>query len=37
VRFGVGLDIKDLCERNLMEKRVNDVVVHMRDEFLKST
>jgi len=32
----VGLDMKDVCDRDVVEKMVNDVMVHRRDEFLKS-
>jgi len=32
----VGLDMKDVCDRDVVEKMVNDIMVHRRDEFLKS-
>ncbi|WVZ09857.1 hypothetical protein V8G54_014387 [Vigna mungo] len=32
----VGLDMKDICDRDVVEKMVNDVMVHRREEFLKS-
>ncbi|XP_061356640.1 7-deoxyloganetic acid glucosyltransferase-like [Gastrolobium bilobum] len=32
----LGLDMKDVCDRNVVEKMVNDVMVHRRDEFLIS-
>ncbi|XP_014519482.1 7-deoxyloganetic acid glucosyltransferase isoform X2 [Vigna radiata var. radiata] len=32
----VGLDMKDLCDRDVVEKMVNDLMVHRREEFLKS-
>ncbi|BAT99441.1 hypothetical protein LR48_Vigan284s000400 [Vigna angularis] len=32
----VGLDMKDVCDRDVVEKMVNDVMVHRREEFLKS-
>ncbi|KAK8715828.1 hypothetical protein V6N13_043154 [Hibiscus sabdariffa] len=35
--WGLGLDMKDLCDRHIVEKMVNDLMVERRDEFLKST
>ncbi|KAK7307269.1 hypothetical protein VNO77_40176 [Canavalia gladiata] len=33
----LGLDMKDLvCDRNLVEKMVNDLMTHRREEFLNS-
>ncbi|BAT99440.1 hypothetical protein VIGAN_10088200 [Vigna angularis var. angularis] len=32
----LGLDMKDLCDRDVVEKMVNDLMVHRREEFLKS-
>ncbi|CAJ1931268.1 unnamed protein product [Sphenostylis stenocarpa] len=32
----VGLDMKDVCDRDVVEKMVNDLMVHRREEFLKS-
>ena len=32
----VGLDMKDVCDRNVVEKMVNDVLVHRKEEFLES-
>ncbi|KAK8715829.1 hypothetical protein V6N13_043155 [Hibiscus sabdariffa] len=34
--WGLGLDMKDLCDRHIVEKMVNDLMVERRDEFLKS-
>ncbi|KAK7407190.1 hypothetical protein VNO78_08893 [Psophocarpus tetragonolobus] len=32
----LGLDMKDVCDRHVVEKMVNDVMVHRRDEFVRS-
>ncbi|KAL9328545.1 hypothetical protein ACSQ67_003548 [Phaseolus vulgaris] len=32
----VGLDMKDVCDRDVVEKMVNDLMVHRREEFLNS-
>ncbi|CAJ1931266.1 unnamed protein product [Sphenostylis stenocarpa] len=32
----VGLDMKDVCDRDVVEKMVNDLMVHRREELLKS-
>ena len=32
----VGLDMKDVCDRHVVENMVNDLMVHRREEFLKS-
>ncbi|CAL0331552.1 unnamed protein product [Lupinus luteus] len=32
----LGLDMKDVCDRNVVEKMVNDVMIHKRDEFQRS-
>ncbi|KAK7407192.1 hypothetical protein VNO78_08896 [Psophocarpus tetragonolobus] len=31
-----GLDMKDVCDRHVVEKMVNDLMVHRRDEFQRS-
>ncbi|CAK8537132.1 unnamed protein product [Lathyrus sativus] len=33
----IGLDMKDVCDRNVVEKMVNDVMVNRKDEFLRSS
>uniref|UniRef100_A0A2P2MND9 Glycosyltransferase n=2 Tax=Rhizophora mucronata TaxID=61149 RepID=A0A2P2MND9_RHIMU len=33
----LGLDTKDVCDRRVVEKRVNDLMVNRREEFLRST
>ncbi|WCJ19743.1 UDP-Glycosyltransferase superfamily protein [Euphorbia peplus] len=33
----VGLDMKDLCDREVVEKMVNDLMVNRKDEFKEST
>lgn len=32
----LGLDMKDVCDRHVVEKMVNDLMVHRKEEFLKS-
>jgi hypothetical protein len=32
----IGLDMKDVCERNIVAKMVNDLMVKRKDEFMKS-
>ncbi|KAL9328546.1 hypothetical protein ACSQ67_003549 [Phaseolus vulgaris] len=32
----VGLDMKDVCDRDVVEKMVNDLMVHRREEFFNS-
>nr|AGZ84549.1 glycosyltransferase KGT31 [Pueraria montana var. lobata] len=32
----LGLDMKDVCDRHVVENMVNDLMVHRRDEFLRS-
>ncbi|KAH9766769.1 hypothetical protein WN944_017900 [Citrus x changshan-huyou] len=32
----LGLDIKDLCDRNIVEKAVNDLMVERKEEFMES-
>ncbi|XP_065872377.1 7-deoxyloganetic acid glucosyltransferase-like [Euphorbia lathyris] len=32
----LGLDMKDTCDRNIVEKMINDLMVDMREEFVKS-
>ncbi|TKY69970.1 7-deoxyloganetic acid glucosyltransferase [Spatholobus suberectus] len=32
----LGLDMKDVCDRHVVEKMVNDLMVHRREEFLRS-
>ncbi|KAJ1382142.1 UDP-glycosyltransferase family, conserved site [Sesbania bispinosa] len=32
----LGLDMKDVCDRNVVEKMVNDVMVERKEEFLRS-
>ncbi|CAL0311843.1 unnamed protein product [Lupinus luteus] len=32
----LGLDMKDVCDRNIVENIVNDLMVHRQEEFLKS-
>lgn len=32
----LGLDMKDVSDRNVVEKMVNDIMVHRKEEFLKS-
>ena len=34
--WGLGLDMKDVCEREIVEKMVNDLMENRRDEFVKS-
>ncbi|TKY69965.1 7-deoxyloganetic acid glucosyltransferase [Spatholobus suberectus] len=31
----LGLDMKDVCDRHVVEKMVNDLMVHRREEFLR--
>jgi hypothetical protein len=33
----LGMDMKDICDRVIVEKMVNDLMVEKREEFLKST
>ena len=33
----LGLDMKDVCDRKVVEKMVNDLMVERREEFVKST
>ncbi|KAF2296179.1 hypothetical protein GH714_036518 [Hevea brasiliensis] len=33
----LGLDMKDVCDRGVVEKMVNDLMVDRRDEFVRST
>ena len=33
----LGLDIKDVCDRVIIEKMVNDLTVERREEFMRST
>ncbi|XP_050209061.1 7-deoxyloganetic acid glucosyl transferase-like [Mercurialis annua] len=33
----IGLDMKDVCDRKIVEKMVNDLMVNKRDEFVKSS
>jgi hypothetical protein len=33
----LGMDTKDICDRVIVEKMVNDLMVEKREEFLKST
>jgi hypothetical protein len=33
----LGMDMKDVCERVIVEKMVNDLMVEKREEFLKSS
>ncbi|KAF5467376.1 hypothetical protein F2P56_017204 [Juglans regia] len=33
----LGMDMKDVCNRTVVEKMVNDLIVNRRDEFMKST
>ncbi|KAK7307268.1 hypothetical protein VNO77_40175 [Canavalia gladiata] len=33
----VGLDMKDVCDRNVVEKMVNDLMLHRREEFFNSS
>ncbi|PNY14763.1 UDP-glycosyltransferase 85A3-like protein [Trifolium pratense] len=32
----IGLDMKDVCDRKVLENMVNDVMVNRKEEFLKS-
>ncbi|KAL3036655.1 hypothetical protein AAZX31_01G021600 [Glycine max] len=32
----LGLDMKDVCDRKVVEKMINDLMVHRKEEFLKS-
>ena len=32
----IGMDLKDVCDRNILEKMVNDVMVERRDEFVRA-
>ncbi|XP_050209062.1 7-deoxyloganetic acid glucosyltransferase-like [Mercurialis annua] len=33
----IGLDMKDLCDREIVEKMVNDLMVNRREEFVRSS
>lgn len=33
----IGLDMKDVCDRKIVEKMVNDLMVERREEFVRST